>query len=220
MIRRLIILCLVLLLACPAALSEAVSPPSRETEQLLLSQALSLCSLMDACTKDPEYAKLYGLTGNGEFEAIGRQGWTHPDSVWMYVIKDRLYTVFLSASGVDFAGMSEPVQRKMREAIPSSLNSLINAGEPTEFLQVSSALRCGKVFAEGETICPAACLLYLSFPDGYDGLCSFVKTEGGLVSAYLSPVKKGGMERLLRQLKRAFIQEKDLFDEYEIDLIN
>ena len=207
----------VTLLMCLAAPVRA-GDLNTEAERLLLSRALSLCGTLDACADDPEYGRLYRTEGVPEEMArIGRQDWTAPKSARLYIIKEKLFSVYLSGSSVREDDLSAEARDKLRAAIPGSLVNLINT-EDSVFIAASSALRCGTAFSAGETDIPAWSLIYLTFDGGYDALCSFVRTEEGIVSAYLAAVKRGGMEKLLSQLKRAFIRESDLFDVYELAL--
>ena len=213
--KRAALFLIILLLTQP--LFSLAEVPGADTQRLLLSSALSLCETMDACADDPEYAKLYPANVREAMGLIGRQDWASPKAARLYVIKERLFSVYLSASSVDEAALSAPARKKLREAIPSSLTGLINT-EQTAFPSAAGALRCGGVLPQVPADTPEWCLIYLTFDGSYDALCSFVKTDSGCVSAYLSAVQKDGIGRLLSQLRRAFIREQDIFEAYDIQM--
>lgn len=209
MIKRLaaFVLCLTLCGALPCLSESGVS-----TE--LLNRAMDLCALMDACAADTQYARLYGLdeTALLEIRKMGSHGWPDLLSADLYVLKDGFFRTWLSASKVDCGRLPQAVYSKLVEGIPASVGSMVNSGAPQAFLSASSALRCGTAFPApaGET--PPYCLIHLTFTGGAEALCSFVRTQEGAVSAYVSAVQSGGLQKALRQMTLSGVPQSSLFE--------
>ena len=89
---------------------------------------------------------------------------------------------------------------------------MVNSGAPQAFLNASSALRCGTAFPAPDVEMPAYCLIHLTFAGGPEALCSFVRTEAGAVSAYVSVVQPGGLQKALRQMALSGVPESALFE--------
>ena len=217
-LARLASVLLCALLLTPAARGESL-PPGDWT-RLLLSQALSLCATMDACADEPAYVRLYEGEGPAreQIARIGEQDWTALEEARLYVIKEKLFSVYLSASSVDYDALSVPVRDKLRDGIPPSVLILGASGRLEGFRAAASALRSGKVFYTYGTPVPRWCLLHLTFRGEYDALCSFVSTEDGVVSAYLMPAEKGSLSRTIRMLTRAGVPQSELFESVPVDI--
>ena len=202
------------LLLCLALIAPWPCISRAETGDGLLNRAMALCALMDQCAADPQYVKLYGLDGaaQAEIRSMGSHGWDQLRQADMYVLKDGFFEAYLKASSVQCGALPEAVLQKLKEGIPASLPNMVNSGASQAFSAASSALRCGTAFpVQGENM-PSYCLLHLTFLSGAEALCSFVRTEGGAVSAYVSAVQKGGLQKALRQMKLSGIPEAMLFD--------
>ena len=206
------------LLLAPAARGESLPP--EDGTRLLLSQALSLCAMMDACADEPAYVRLYegSEAAKAQITRIGAQDWTALEEARLYVIKEKLFSVYLSASSVDYGALSGPVRDKLRDGIPPSVLSMGTSGELEGFGAAASALRCGKVFYAYGAQVPRWCLLHLTFRGEYDALCSFVSTEDGVVSAYLMPAEKGSLSRTIRMLTYTGVPRNELFESYPVDI--
>lgn len=209
MIKRLAasLLCVILCAALPC-----LAVDGGRTE--LLNRAMDLCALMDACAADPQYSKLYGLddAAQREISGMGSHGWADVRRADLYVLKDGFFRTWLSASKVDCDLLSAAVYRKLAEGIPASVGNMVNSGASQAFLSASSALRCGTVFPAPAEETPAYCLIHLMFTSGAEALCSFVRTEEGAVSAYVSAVQRGGLQKALRQMMLSGVPESALFE--------
>lgn len=208
MIKRLIasLLCVMLCGAVPC-----LAEGGARTE--LFSRAMDLCALMDACAADPQYLSLYNLdaAARQEIGNMGSHGWSDLRRAELYVLKDGFFRAWLSASKVDCERLPEAVYRKLKEGIPASVGNMVNSGAPQAFLSASSALRCGTAFPAPAEAMPAYGLIHLVF-SGSEALCSFVRTQEGAVSAYVSAVQRGGLQKALRQMKLSGVPESALFE--------
>ena len=180
----------------------------------LLNRAMDLCALMDACAADPQYLSLYGLdaAARNEIGNMGSHDWSSLREADLDVLKDGFFRIWLSASKVDCDQLSGAVYRKLAEGIPASVGNMVNSGAAQAFLSASSALRCGTAFPAPAEEIPACCLIHLIFENGSEALCSFVRTEAGAVSAYVSAVQRGGLQKALRQMKLSGVPESPLFE--------
>ena len=217
-LTRLASVLLCALLLAPAAQSESLA--AENGVQLLLSQALSLCAMMDACADEPAYVQLYEGDGAAKTQIarIGAQDWTALEEARLYIIKEKLFSVYLSASSVDYGALSGPVRDKLRDGIPPSVLSMGTSGKLEGFSAAASALRCGKVFYTYGARVPRWCLMHLTFRGEYDALCSFVSTEDGVVSAYLMPAEKDSLSRTIRMLTYTGVPQSELFESLPVDI--
>ena len=202
---------LVLCLLLTAAVCRAARADAYET---LLNQALDLCALMDACAADPQYIKLYGLdaAAQGEIQRMGTHARTALREACLYALRDGFFEAWLSASGVDCERLDGKVLGKLREGIPASLANMVNSGAPQAFLSAAAALRSGTAFPAPADNMPRYCLIHLTFMSGAEALCSFVRTENGAVSAYVTAVQQGGLHRALRQMALSGVPEIRLYE--------
>ena len=209
MMKRLIasLLCLMLCGALPC-------PAEGGARTELFSRAMGLCALMDECAADPQYLSLYRLDAAARQEIRNMGSHTRSDvrRADLYVLKDGFFSTWLSASKVDCGRLSEAVYRKLKDGIPASVGNMVNSGAPQAFLNASSALRCGTAFPAPAEDMPAYCLVHLIFAGGAEALCSFVRTQEGAVSAYVSAVQPGGLQKALRQMALSGVPESALFE--------
>ena len=214
--KRISLVCLIVfVLLCGLASAET----DAGAKALMADKSGELTALMAACAESDSYIRLY-TSGNTELaetiRKIGGAGWSVRRSGTVFELKEGAIDVYLRASGLSLNNFDGAVAEKVRQGVLVSFPQALVAQYDISALSVASVLRCGTVFIADDAF-PEAALVLLRYNDSYDTICSFVKTEGNIVSASLLPVPAGSEEHLRQIMSMYSYLPNKVYEEYPIE---
>ena len=210
----------IVFLLCIAFALPASAELSEDVKTVLLERTEALTALMAEAADSEAYVKLYVGENSRVLETIRKIGsadWEQRGKGTAYVLGGGAIEAFVSASGVRLDDLSESLQAKVRQAVAGSIPMAAVSPAGDAFVAAASVLRTGTVFVAEETF-PEYALVFLTYSGDYGVLCSFVRGEGGAVSASLVPVPADCESRLKQVMgfRGLLGRTKSLYEEYAL----
>ena len=210
----------IVFLLCIAFALPASAELSEDVKAVLLERTEALTALMAEAADSEAYVKLYVGENSQVLETIRKIGsadWEQRGKGTAYVLGGGAIEAFVSASGVKLDDFSDSLQAKVRQAVAGSIPMAAVSPSGDAFIAAAAALRSGTVFVADEPF-PEYVLVFLAYSRDYGVLCSFVRGEGGAVSASLVPVPADCESRLRQVMGFGGLLGKteSLYEEYAL----
>lgn len=210
----------IVFLLCIAFALPASAELSEDVKAVLLERTEALTALMAEAADSEAYVKLYVGENSRVLETIRKIGsadWEQRGKGTAYVLGGGAIEAFVSASGVKLDDFSDSLQAKVRQAVAGSIPMAAVSPSGDAFIAAAAALRSGTVFVADEPF-PEYVLVFLAYSGDYGVLCSFVRGEGGAVSASLVPVPADCESRLRQVMGFGGLLGKteSLYEEYAL----
>ena len=210
----------IVFLLCIAFALPASAELSEDVKAVLLERTEALTALMAEAADSEAYVKLYVGENSQVLETIRKIGsadWEQRGKGTAYVLGGGAIEAFVSASGVKLDDFSDSLQAKVRQAVAGSIPMAAVSPAGDAFIAAAAALRSGTVFVADEPF-PEYVLVFLAYSGDYGVLCSFVRGEGGAVSASLVPVPADCESRLRQVMGFGGLLGKteSLYEEYAL----
>ena len=162
----------------------SATEPSPSNAKTLYQHGLDVISLLDEMLRSELY--LTTMTGSSEIQEkaaeIARGNYFSPTAV--YEITPLTYNNLLALLDEELAGMGQPsaaLQKHLDDKSAGAFFTRLNAQEGSTALATASVFTAGKTFVNG-TLTENTVYLY-TFKTGYPVVVTFLKGEGGAVSA-------------------------------------